>query len=75
MMAIMVEPDLLTPDEVARQLRVSRSTLAKWRCGLTGPPFVRLNGRHGRIVYPRAGLAGWVAGHVHTAPPETGQAA
>ena len=35
-------PELLTPKEKAAELKVSESTLARWRCQQTGPRFVRL---------------------------------
>lgn len=37
---------LLTPQEAAEKLRVSVSTLARWRqCGDLGPPYIRLGNK------------------------------
>lgn len=37
-------PELLTSKEVARMLRVSESTLSRWRDSGTGPRFLTLGG-------------------------------
>jgi predicted DNA-binding transcriptional regulator AlpA len=43
----------MTPDEVARTLRVSEGTLRNWRSALLGPDFVRI----GRVVrYPASDI-------------------
>lgn len=48
-----MNPDLLTPEEVADLLRVPVERLAYWRKQKKGPPFVKV----GRAVrYPRAGV-------------------
>jgi len=36
---------LMRPEEVACFLGVSESTLAKWRCAKTGPPYIRIGGQ------------------------------
>src|SRR5438445_9837954 len=36
---------LMRPEEVARILGISESTLAKWRCAKTGPPYLRIGGQ------------------------------
>lgn len=38
----MNENELLTPAEAAERLRVSVSTMARWRSQQVGPPYVRL---------------------------------
>ena len=38
------EDEILTLDEVAAYLKVSESTLSRWRSAQTGPPFLRLGG-------------------------------
>lgn len=54
-----VEHHLLTSREVAERLRVSLSTLARWRAQRVGPPFIRLSGsKYGRVRYfPLADLS------------------
>lgn len=49
--------DLLTLDEVARQLRVSRKTLLNWRAQGLGPKGFRL-GR--AVVFERADVRLWI---------------
>jgi hypothetical protein len=44
----------LLPNEAAERLRVSKGTLANWRCAETGPAYVKL-GR--MILYPEVELA------------------
>ncbi len=36
---------LLTPDQAAETLKVSKPTLARWRCTGFGPPFIKLGDR------------------------------
>lgn len=50
-------PDLLTSGEVAEMLRVSVSTLARWRSSDQGPPFVQIEGS---IRYQREAVQKWI---------------
>src|SRR4051812_28720441 len=51
---------LLLPVDASKHLRISTSTLAKWRVYGSGPLFVRLSGN--RIAYREADISAWVAG-------------
>jgi predicted DNA-binding transcriptional regulator AlpA len=51
---------LLLPPETGHRLRISVSTLAKWRVYGSGPRFIRLSGN--RIAYRESDLAAWIAG-------------
>lgn len=51
-------PDLLTPGETAELLRVSESTLKRWRREGKGPTYTRLDA--GSIRYHRADLEAWL---------------
>ena len=50
--------ELLTVDEVAEILRVSRKRLYDWRYRGEGPPAFRLNS--GELRYPREELTEWL---------------
>lgn len=50
---------LLTPEEVARFLRISPAELKRWRNAKAGPPFVRLG--HRTVRYSQQGLREWLA--------------
>jgi transcriptional regulator with XRE-family HTH domain len=50
-------PELLTASEVAGALRVSASTLARWRCEGRGPAFVKLPKC---VSYTRQGVADYI---------------
>ena len=53
------DPDeLLTLDEVAAELKVSRDALYRWRRRGTGPPSIRLPG--GAVRIRRSALTGWL---------------
>jgi excisionase family DNA binding protein len=53
------DPDeLLTLDEVAAELNVSREALYRWRRRGTGPPSIRLPG--GAVRIRRSALQGWL---------------
>jgi excisionase family DNA binding protein len=53
------DPDeLLTLDEVAAELKVSREALYRWRRRGTGPPSVRLPG--GAVRIRRSALSEWL---------------
>jgi excisionase family DNA binding protein len=53
------DPDeLLTLDEVAAELKVSREALYRWRRRGTGPPSIRLPG--GVVRIRRSALTGWL---------------
>ena len=45
----MSERAFLTPKEVASRWRLSEQTLANWRHGRKGPPFVRIGSK---VLYP-----------------------
>lgn len=49
----------LSPAELAKELDVSKSTLARWRAEGVGPPPTRIGPRS--IVYQRAGIERWIA--------------
>lgn len=51
---------MLTPDETAIWLGISRQTLAKWRTLGEGPPYVKFGAGTGRIRYRRVTLDAWV---------------
>lgn len=53
--------------EVANYLRVSRSTLAKWRMSRTGPPFHHCGPR--LVYYFQHEIDAWLAACDHTEDP------
>lgn len=56
----MIETKYLTVPEASDFLRVSKSTLNKWRCWGVGPPFMKVGAR--KVVYRIEDLEAWVAG-------------
>lgn len=48
----------LTPDEVAARLRLSKHTLADWRCRQVGPAWVKVSAT--RVLYRESDLLGWI---------------
>ena len=50
--------ELLTLDEVAAELKISREALYRWRCRGTGPPSIRLPG--GTVRIRRSDLTRWL---------------
>ena len=50
--------ELLTSRELAKMLRVSKPTLARWRALDQGPPFVKIEGS---VRYPREAVDRWLA--------------
>ena len=50
---------LLTTDEAATYLSVSRRTLEDWRTRLVGPPYAKLNGTN-TIRYRSEDLETWI---------------
>lgn len=53
-------PERLRASEAAQYLRVSRSTLSKWRTRRVGPPWHQCGPR--LIIYLKHELDGWLAG-------------
>lgn len=49
----MSETMYLTIKELAQRWRLSKQTLANWRTGKKGPPFIRVGAR---ILYPIEGV-------------------
>lgn len=49
--------ELLTVEEAAKRLRLSTSTLNKWRVSGEGPAFVKLDRR---VLYRAADLEAWL---------------
>jgi excisionase family DNA binding protein len=54
-----IDPLLLTTEEVAKKLSVSRRTLVGWRQSGEGPAYIRLNGR--LIRYSVADIEAWIS--------------
>lgn len=55
----MTQVELLTPEELAAQLRYSTSTLKRWRQRKIGPPWIRVVGG---VRYPAGGITAWLNG-------------
>ncbi len=51
--------ELLTPDEVAKQMGLSIETLAQWRSQGKGPMYVKIS--RNCVRYRQSDLDGWVA--------------
>jgi excisionase family DNA binding protein len=52
-----VDEQLMTEDEVAEYLRVTKRTVRAWRLESTGPPWLRV----GRFIrYRRGDVDGWL---------------
>lgn len=65
---------LLTPGELADELKVSRRTLDQWRWVGIGPAYVRLHGS-GRIRYERDVVQAWIAAGRRASTSDPGEAA
>lgn len=52
------ETQLMSIAEVAVRLRVSPRTLADWRVGGSGPPWIKVGKA---VLYPAAALRSWLA--------------
>lgn len=63
-------PTLYNTAEAAEYLRLSRSCLAKWRCGGGGPSFI-LAGR--KVLYAKAVLDAWLDARVRTSTSDRGR--
>ncbi len=63
---VLAASPLMDSREVAAYLKVSESTLSRWRSARTGPPFLRLGGI---ARYRLDALDRWLAGleHAHAA--------
>lgn len=64
--AILVSP-LMDSREIAAYLKVSESTLSRWRSAGQGPPFLRLGGI---ARYRIDAVDAWLAGLEHRRAPE-----
>lgn len=64
--AILVSP-LMDSREIAAYLKVSESTLSRWRSAGQGPPFLRLGGI---ARYRIDAVDAWLAGLEHGRAPE-----
>ena len=56
-------PAMITQDELACQLGVSKQTLFNWRLSRKGPPHVRIGSR---IRYRVEDVKAWIASNVST---------
>ncbi len=52
------EDILLTPDDVARMMRVSRRTVSTWRYRMTGPRYVHVT--HNCVRYRMSEVRKWL---------------
>lgn len=59
-----VNPKFLTPEDAAKYLTVSLSSLAKWRMSGAGPRYVKVGGR--RVAYAISDLDAYAASRVAT---------
>ncbi len=64
---------LLTTEEVAERLRVSRRTLEKWRTVGGGPPFIKLNRR--AVRYQEEAVEAWKRSRARMSTSDPGRAA
>lgn len=57
------DDDLLTTEECARWLKVSTSTLERYRMlgGDAGPPFIKGPGKRQRVTYSVGDVRAWLA--------------
>lgn len=62
------DTDLLTTAECARWLKVSVSTLERYRMlgGHVGPPFIKGPGKRQRVTYAVGDVRSWLAKHRRT---------
>lgn len=54
-------PDFLTQHDIARILRLDHRTVEQWRGRKKGPPYYRLGGLRGNVVYDTAEFLSWLA--------------
>ncbi len=59
------DDDLLTTEECARWLKVSTTTLERYRMlgGDSGPPFIKGPGKRQRVTYAVGDVRAWLAKH------------
>lgn len=57
---------LVASAELAAFLGVKPQTLRKWRLTGQGPPYVKLGGPAGRVVYRRSDVDTWIESHRFT---------
>ena len=50
---------LMTPEELAKLLKVTVRTLADWRVAKKGPPHINMNGGYGAVRYPEDMVTVW----------------
>jgi len=55
---------LMRPKEAARYLRISISTLARWRVEGQGPSFSKAGPR--AVLYSQTSLDDWISNHTHS---------
>ena len=70
MQQTVLNENLLTPDDTAQLLRVSRQHLARLRVEGGGPPFVKLS--HRVVAYRRGDVEAWVATRVRRSTSDPG---
>lgn len=60
----------LTPKQLADELGVSKSTLARWRAEGGGPPPTQAGPK--TVLYERSGVERWIAKHTREAEKTNG---
>jgi predicted DNA-binding transcriptional regulator AlpA len=65
-----IHENLLTPQDAAQMLRVSRQHLARLRVEGGGPPFVKLS--HRVVAYRPSDVEAWVAARVRRSTSDPG---
>ncbi len=69
-----IEHVLLTPREVAVEMKVSTIALARWRRTGSGPKFLKLTrGRSGLIRYRRSDLDEFLSASLRLSTSDTGE--
>jgi hypothetical protein len=51
-------PPLKTTAQIAQRFNLKPETLANWRCGRKGPPFVKMEG--GTVRYDESAVVAWL---------------
>jgi DNA-binding transcriptional MerR regulator len=65
-----MKPHLINNEQAAKLLGIRPQTLRLWRYRGTGPAYIRLTGKTGRVMYDTTDIAEWLRDRTHTCTSE-----
>ena len=65
-----MEEEFMTTSQLADLIGVQNQTARAWRHRGEGPSYIRIGGKHGRVLYRRSDVEAWLRERTYTSTSE-----